>query len=233
MPRFDTPLTTNDQSFDRVLHVGLPVALLIENGTTDPSLDEALRAVAKTDAGRLLVARARAADNPQIANTAAGSVPALILYREGQELTRTTSPTAASFRAYTSYLLGRGPLPAHDQPAAPPKSTAPTKPIIVTDATYQRDVLHSDLPVLVDLWAAWCGPCRMIAPIVEKLAGEYAGRMKFAKLNVDENPLTANQLQIRGIPTLLVYRGGKLVDKIVGAAPEPMLRQKIDAVLRG
>ncbi len=227
MPRFDTPLNTNDHSVDRVLQVGLPVALLIENGTPDPSLDEALRSVAKTDAGRLLIARARAADNPQIASRAAGTVPALLLYRDGHEVARAAHPTAASFRAYTSYLLGRGPLPA-----VPPESTAPAKPITVTDATYQRDVLHSDLPVLVDLWAAWCGPCRMIAPIVEKLAGEYAGRMKFAKLNVDENPLTANQLQIRSIPTLLVYRGGKLVDKIVGAAPEPMLRQKIDAVLR-
>jgi len=94
-------------------------------------------------------------------------------------------------------------------------------------------VLESDLPVLVDLWAPWCGPCHMIAPVVEKLAVDYAGRLKVAKLNVDENPATANAYHVQGIPTLLIFRDGRVVDRIVGAAPEPLLRGKVDAALRG
>jgi len=91
----------------------------------------------------------------------------------------------------------------------------------------------SPRPVVVDFGAPWCGPCRMIAPVVEKLARDYAGRLKVAKLNVDENPQTALRYQVQGIPTLLLFKGGRVADRIVGAAPEPLLRGKVDAVLRG
>lgn len=105
-------------------------------------------------------------------------------------------------------------------------------PVTVTDGTFAREVLESELPVLVDLWAPWCGPCRMIAPVVEKIARDYAGRLKVAKLNVDENPQTAMRYQVQGIPTLLIFKGGRVADRIVGAAPEPLLRGKVDAILR-
>lgn len=239
MPRFDTPLNTNDQSIDRVLNAGLPVLLVVWSGRLDPSLDEALRQVARTDAGRLLVARANADENPQIAARASGPLPALISYRDGQEVARGTVITAQTFRAHADHLLGRGPRPADE--TAPPhqaagrstgaEGAAPSRPVTVTDASFQADVLNSDLPVLVDLWAPWCGPCRIIAPVLEKLAGEYAGRLKIAKVNVDENPRTSGMFQVQGIPTLLLFRNGQLVDRIVGAAPEPMLRQKIGAAL--
>ena len=98
-----------------------------------------------------------------------------------------------------------------------------------TDASWDTDVLQSDKPVLVDFWAEWCGPCRMIGPLVEELATEYEGKALIGKLNVDENPGVATKYGIRSIPTLLVFKGGEIVDKIVGAVPKSMLAQKIDA----
>ncbi len=101
----------------------------------------------------------------------------------------------------------------------------------VSDADYQEVVLEADVPVLVDFWAPWCGPCRMISPIVEELAEEYDGDVLFAKMNTDENPNTPGKLGIRGIPTLILYQNGKEADRIVGVTPKPALKNKIDAVL--
>ena len=98
-----------------------------------------------------------------------------------------------------------------------------------TDATWDTEVLNSDKPVLVDFWAEWCGPCRMIGPLVEELAVEYEGKASIGKLNVDENTAVATKYGIRSIPTLLIFKGGEIVDKIVGAVPKSMLAQKIDA----
>ena len=101
----------------------------------------------------------------------------------------------------------------------------------VTDQDFEEKVLQSDMPVLVDFWADWCMPCKMIAPIVEELSQEYDGKAGFAKLDVDANPTTAMTYGVRSIPTLLVFKGGQPVDQIVGAVPKGALKKKIDSAL--
>jgi len=101
----------------------------------------------------------------------------------------------------------------------------------ITDATFEETVLKSDIPVMVDFWAAWCGPCRMVGPLVEELAGEYDGKALVGKLNVDENQGVAAKYGIRSIPTLLVFKGGEVVDKLVGAVPKQTIADKINAQL--
>jgi len=103
--------------------------------------------------------------------------------------------------------------------------------INVTNQTFEEEVVKSDLPVLVDLWAPWCRPCLTIAPVVEKLAEKYNGRFKFCRLNVDENPQTAAKYRVMSIPTLLFLKGGKIVDTVIGAVPEQVLQPKIEGLL--
>lgn len=100
---------------------------------------------------------------------------------------------------------------------------------VFTSANFQEKVLNSDKPVLVDFWAEWCGPCRMIGPIVEEMAKEYDGKAVIGKLNVDENGDIAMNYGVRSIPTLLVFKGGQVVDKIVGAVPKPSITNKLEA----
>lgn len=104
-------------------------------------------------------------------------------------------------------------------------------PIVLTDDNFPSEVLQSDQPVLVDFWAAWCGPCRMVSPIVEELVGEYEGRAKVCKLDVDAAQKTAQEYGIRSIPTLLIFREGKVADQVIGAVPKSQIKAKLDAVL--
>jgi thioredoxin 1 len=105
------------------------------------------------------------------------------------------------------------------------------KPQPVTEQSFETEVLKSDTPVLVDFWATWCGPCRMIAPIVEDIAGEYTGKLKVVKLDVDESSGVAVKYSIMSIPTLGIFRGGQLVERIVGYMPKDQLKKRIDAAL--
>jgi thioredoxin len=115
--------------------------------------------------------------------------------------------------------------------AAPGAEAAAGRPIDVTDASYAAEVLQSPLPVLLDCWAAWCGPCRAVAPSIERLAAETAGRAKVCKLDVDNNPRTAAALGVQGIPALFFVAGGQVVDQLVGAHPYAAIRAKLDAVI--
>ena len=106
-----------------------------------------------------------------------------------------------------------------------------SKPLTVTDATFATEVEQSPLPVLVDAWAPWCGPCRMISPVVEELASQMTGRLRVGKLNVDENPSTAARFNIRSIPTLLVFNGGREIDRIVGVQPKSEIARRVQRAI--
>jgi len=101
----------------------------------------------------------------------------------------------------------------------------------VTDANFDQEVLKSEQPVLVDFWAVWCGPCKMIAPAVESVAASYAGKLKVAKVNVDQNGATPSRYGIRGIPALLFFKGGKVTDQIVGYVPQDVIEEKVQRIL--
>jgi len=111
---------------------------------------------------------------------------------------------------------------------APRKPIDTSKPMFISDATFEHDVLSADnLPVLLDCWAPWCGPCRAIAPMLDELAAESAGKYLIAKLNVDDNPRVARQFQIQSIPTMLIFKNGTLVDRIVGALPKQAIAERL------
>ncbi|MGE5560981.1 MAG: thioredoxin [Chloroflexota bacterium] len=102
---------------------------------------------------------------------------------------------------------------------------------VVTDATFEQEVLSSSKPVLVDFWATWCGPCRMVAPVVEQIAGEYADRLQVAKLDVDQNPDIAMKYGIMSIPTLMIFKDGKIAQRMVGYMPKETMKKYVDAVV--
>lgn len=104
------------------------------------------------------------------------------------------------------------------------------KYVTLTDANFRQEVLESDEPVLVDFWAAWCGPCRVIAPAIEELAREYEGRAKIGKLDVDHNPQVAMQYGIRSIPTILFFKDGRVADQLIGAVPKKLMAAKLDSL---
>ncbi len=245
---FDTPIHANDQSIDRVLRAGLPVALVFVAPNCPPcaTIDPAVKALAKSYAGEALVVKIDASENPVTAQRfGAVAVPFFAFIKNSQVTDQVTGAVEEQgLRARLEYLLARGARPAAVsgpsvalvtpvQPAAT-SSTAPAgsgHPVVVTDGNFEQVVLRSSQPVLVDFWAAWCGPCRMVAPSVEQLAREFDGRAVVAKLDVDANPRTAGRFNIRGIPSLLIFRNGRVVVQIVGAQPLPTLRQHLVAAI--
>jgi thioredoxin 1 len=246
MPQvFDAPLTTTDQSLDRVLAAGLPVLVVFVDG--GQALDETLRQIARERAGHLLVVKLAAAENPSSARRFGISrVPAVVAVRGGTIASRAQGIAAADLTAHVAYVLGQGPRP-EPMPAAagPARAQAPAngqtrpagsrpatgQPIEVTDATWDAQVLRSAEPVLVDFWAPWCGPCHMVAPAVEHLAQELAGRLRVAKVNVDQNPGLTQEYQVQSIPTMMIFKNGQAVDRWLGAQPEGAIRARVKRVL--
>jgi thioredoxin len=228
MATFDTPVHANDASWQKVLQQKLPLLLYLFN-SVDARLDEELKRVARDHAGKLLVVRVNATENPKIyAQYNRPTLPALVAIHEGAVRSSAAPAQAADIAAHTAYVLGNGP-----KPSAKTASNATRSPMTVSDVAFQREVLQSDLPVLVDFWASWCGPCRMIAPIVEQMAAKYAGRIKVVKLNVDENPRSAAQYQATSIPMLILFKQNQIAGRLVGAHPQAAIEQMIDSALHG
>ncbi len=247
---FDTPLFSSDQSIDRVLNAGLPVVLVFTDSSTPAGLESALKTLASQEAGNLLVVQLNIKDNPQtVSKYDVHNAPAVVTLKNGQVQSSAGNVTAADLQAHARYLLGKGSKPEpkpetatagayaggstsayrpQSQPASGGYSgEAGGQPVNVTDATFEQEVMRSPVPVVVDFWAPWCGPCRMVAPTLEKLAREWNGKVKIAKVNVDENPNIAGRYGITGIPTMLVVKNGQIADRWAGALPEPALRQRL------
>lgn len=244
---FDTPLFTTDQSIDRVLSAGLPVALVFVNGIAPSALAQVMGRLAEENAGSLLVVQTSVKDSPQAASRFAIRVsPALVTFRDGKEYSRAENIAMSDLEQHVSYLLGKGSRPVEQQSAqnhstpgswrsagnqaAANHTAAPGtqgKPYTVTDTSFDQEVLRSEQPVLVDFWAPWCGPCRMTEPVIQKLAHELAGSIKVAKVNVDENPMSSGRFGVRAVPTMMLVKDGRVVDRWSGALPEAALRSRI------
>lgn len=234
MPVFDTPITSNDTSLDRVLAQKLPIVLYLFQ-FTDGTLNQTLDELASAHAGKLLIVRVNATENPATySRFGKPSLPAVLTIENGNVKAKSESAAPSDAHAHASYALGQGPMPsAQTQQTAPPQSQGDGSagPIHIQDATFANEVLQSNLPVLVDFWAPWCGPCHMIAPVLDRLAGQYAGRVKFAKLNVDENPASSSRYQVTGIPQLLLFKNGQIIGKLVGAHPQQNIEKLISQAL--
>lgn len=163
--------------------------------------------------------------------------PVLVGWHNGESIKRRARPWASDVVGFADVLKTLAPAPANPNGNVSKTEESKkelkviNKPVHVTDATFEQEVLQSELPVLVDFWAAWCGPCRMVAPILDKLAGEFAGKVKIAKVDVDANPGVSGAFQIMSIPTLMFVKQGKIVGQAAGAAPEAALRDALNQLV--
>jgi thioredoxin 1 len=231
MPVYDTPINTDAASLPRLLGAGLPVLLYLYETPSDV-LDEVLREGAEDFAGDVLIVRVNTRENPQVhAEYGNLTLPALVTVDDGRIESEAANIRSEDVDDHLMFLMGQGPLPQDTAAERTASTDDEAAPFHTTDATFQQDVLASELPVLVDFWAPWCGPCHAIAPTLEKLAAEFAGTVRVAKLNVDENPVTAQSFGVRGIPTLLMFKDGEQVGQLVGALPQPAIQQLIEKAL--
>ncbi len=230
----DTPITVNDQTFERwVVESEGPVAVLFctPKFARCQQMQPLWQGLAREYAGRLRVVQITVDDNREWARRyEVSALPTTLWVRAGEVQQRAEGvPDEAELRERAEALLaGHAPrLP--EKPAAPAFSSA-QGPVAVTDSTFSQ-ALQTDRPVLVDFWADWCGPCHMVAPAIEQLAKEMGERALVAKLDVDANQRTAGQFNVRSIPTMLIFKNGRVVDTLVGAQPAPAIRQRLMAHL--
>lgn len=227
------PITVTDDNLDSLLLGEKPLLLLISNG--DGLRGDFLTAFKKAAAEQrgMIFARLDPTQNPKAAERfEAGGKPVLVGLYCGEQVVRRSKPWGTDMPLAVEMIQAKmrdlNPdvitPPATDEAA---EKTADSAPVTVTDATFQQEVIDYHLPVLVDFWAPWCGPCKMVAPILDKLAGEFAGQIRIAKVNTDENPALAQSFQIMSIPTIMLIKDRTIVFSQPGALPEPALRDLI------
>jgi thioredoxin 1 len=228
-----------DDNLDAVLLGDKPVMLLITNG--DGVRGDFITAFRKTagEQDDMVFARLDPTTNPQAAaRFDAGSKPLLIGWYCGETVVRRSKPWGSDMplavEQMNKYIAEVNPQPVTENEEKPmqKKPAVDTKPVAVTDETFQQDVIDHDLPVLIDFWAEWCGPCRMVAPILDKMAKEFAGQIRIAKVNVDENPGLSATFRIQSIPTMMMVKNRTIVFSQPGALPEPALRDLIQQLIK-
>jgi thioredoxin 1 len=205
------------------------ILMLTHGGTLNVDLTKALDAAEKSG---MAVVKVNVDEQPEFAEQfEVGKHPVLVVVHNGEVISRRSRPWGTDAQEIVNQA--RKLVTANS--LAPKKEEVPAEvlsaPIAVTDKDFAEQVLKSDLPVIVDFWADWCGPCKMVAPILDKLAKEFAGKVKVAKVDVDRNPMLSQQFRITSIPTMMFVKGGKILGQSAGAAPESAIRDVINQLI--
>jgi thioredoxin 1 len=231
------PITLTDDNFDTVLNTDKPILILITTGEgLRGDFKVAFNKRADEDA-HMVYARLDPAQNPAAAaRLGAGEKPLLVGWYCGEEIVRRPRPWGTdlplALELLQATVRSRNPQQMEEsETQVNEEQVVVNQPVVVTDATFEQEVLKSEIPVLVDFWAPWCGPCRMVAPILDKLAGEFAGQIKIAKVNTDENPGLSQAFRIRSIPNLMIVKQRTIIFNQPGALPEAPLRDLIQQAI--
>jgi thioredoxin len=231
------PLILTDENLDSVLMGDKPVMILISGEGIRGDITTAFKKAAG-EPSKFIFAQLDPKANPQAAERfGASGKPLLIGWYCGDTVVRRSRPWGSDMPLALEQMQNKvaemNPTALEAEPVEEPtKAVVDTRPVIVTDQTFQKEVIDYHLPVVVDFWAEWCGPCRMVAPILDKLAKEFAGKIRIAKVDVDQNPGLSQTFRIQSIPTLMMVKNRTIVFSQPGALPEPTLRDLVQQLIK-